>query len=339
MMTGISPEQQQQHYCSPSRDSVIASASQVSTPSMKAMIPLAMDELLQHTHHLHHSSSTESAQDQMELMDSNSRTGADITPTRKRPSKIPLPGTKGYLAPKPPTGRTQATVTGLASRISPSGPPSNRSLSKSTGSLIGRSGPSSITKKDLSPSMNNRPESAQSLRKDSSLSNCSRSSSIPVSSKINTPTRLSNSPLPKPKRESFTSRVRNMDSLTRIQATSPSYANSGSTTTLYKSASKKDLNTSNNSSTTALYKSTSKKDLSSSFSTGQTRDRKQNAPSVRRVNSASVGRVNSGTGGSSGGNGTATGNNGIDISSSVSASTDNEKVPNFRTRLWNMLKI
>lgn len=333
-----------EHYCSPSRDSVLMpTASQVSTPSMKAMIPLAMDEL---QHHLHHSSSTESAQDQMELMDSSrggTATTLDITtPTRKRPSKIPLPGTKGYLAPKPPTGRVQTGSAGATTpRISPSGPASNRSLSKSTGSLIGRSGPSSVTKKDLSPSMN-RPESAQSLRKDSSLSNCSRSSSIPVSSKqllTTTPTsttRLTNSPLPKPKRESLTSRVRNMDSLTRIQTTatssSPSYASS--TTTLYKSSSKKDLNSSNN----TLYKSTSKKDLSSSFSTGQTRDRKQSAVSVRRVSSASVGRVTSNNGGGNGGT-AATVTSGIDISSSVSAASDNEKVPNFRTRLWNMLKI
>lgn len=69
-----------------------------------------------------------------------------------------------------------------------------------------------------------------------------------------------------------------------------------------------------------LYKSASKKDLSSSFSTGQTRDRKQTAVAVRRVSSASVGR-------------------GIDISTTANGETDNGKVPNFRTRLWNMLKI
>lgn len=265
------------------------------------MVPLAMDEI----HHHHNSSSTESAQDHAEC---------DVhrveTPTKKRPSKIPLPGTKGYLAPKPPTGRT-ATITttniatissgnSISQRIA-SGPPSNRSLSKSTGSLVGRSGPSSV-KKD-NPLSINRPESAQSIRKDSSLlGQCGRSSSIPISSKISPP-RINNSPVPKVKRESLTSKVRNMDSLSRIQSVAPPPQ---STPT---------------GSTTSLYKTTSKKDLSSSFSTGQTRDTgrsKSTVPApVRRVSSASVNRVN-------------------DLSA---PETDNSKVPNLRTRLWNMLKI
>ena len=255
----------------------------VSTPSMKAMIPLAMDEL----HHLHNSSSTESAQDQTEC-------DHRIETPRKRPSKIPLPGTKGYLAPKPPTGRNSIT------QRSPSGPPSNRSLSKSTGSLIGRSGPSSEKKDNNSPSMN-RPESAQSLRKDSSLS--SRSSSIPISSKTPSSRLQHNSPISKPKRESFASKARNMDSLTLLQQSTVS----------------SPQNSTPSSSTTNLYKSSSKKDLSSSFSTGQNRDRKQPAVSVRRVSSATVGRT------------------GIDITQS--SEPDNGKVPNLRTRLWNMLKI
>lgn len=286
-----------EHFCSPSRDSTLIPSSQVSTPSMKAMVPLAMDEI----HHHHNSSSTESAQDHAEC---------DVqrieTPTKKRPSKIPLPGTKGYLAPKPPTGRTTTTtITNNVATVSSSssisqrnvsGPPSNRSLSKSTGSLIGRSGPASV-KKD-NPLSINRPESAQSIRKDSSLlGQCGRSSSIPVSSKVSPP-RINNSPVPKVKRESLTSKVRNMDSLSRIQS-APQTTPTGSTT--------------------SLYKTNSKKDLSSSFSTGQTRDtgRSKTTGPVRRVSSASVNRVN-------------------DLSA---PETDNSKVPNLRTRLWNMLKI
>lgn len=217
-------------------------SSQNSHPSMKAMVPLAMDEILQN------SSSTESAQDQTER--DNNKNCPD-TPKR-RPSKIP---TKAYIAPKPPTGRN----TYLHQR-STSGPPSNRSLNKSTNSLYGKSTePISVRKE--SPSLN-RPESAQSWRRDSSLSNNNRSSSIPVSSKTSPINKLSYSPLPKLKRDTFTSKVRNMDSLTRIQTTSAS--------------------------TTNLYKTNSKKDLSASFSTGQNRDRKPTSVPVRRVSSASV---------------------------------------------------
>lgn len=263
---------------------------QVSTPSMKAMIPLAMDDMQ------NHSSSTESAHDQTERDSSNNRMCPD-TPKR-RPSKIPLAGTKGYLAPKPPTGRN------FVSPRSPSGPPSNKSLSKSTGSLIGRSGPSSV-KKDTSPSLV-RPDSAQSLRKESSLGNTSRSSSIPISSAKVSPTRTSTSPTPKTKRESLTSRVRNMDSLSRMHS-SPLHSNTSASTTL-------------SSSTNNLYKSGSKKDLSSSFSIGQSqRDRKQSlGVPVRRVSSANVGR-------------------GVDLATTVEPA---EKVQtNLRTRIWNMLKI
>jgi hypothetical protein len=103
---------------SSSRDSstLRLSQTQISTPSMKAMVPLAMDEVLQH------SSSTESAQDQTERdcssSNNNSRTTITYpdTPKRRPPSKIPLPGSKGIVgtttpsptaavAPKPPTGK------------------------------------------------------------------------------------------------------------------------------------------------------------------------------------------------------------------------------------------
>lgn len=320
-----------EHYCSPSRDSTLIQ-SQVSTPSMKAMVPLAMDEMHHHHHlhqHLHHqhnqnnSSSTESAQDHAEC------DGHRIeTPTKKRPSKIPLPGTKGYLAPKPPTGRTATatlitssstnTTTNITNVIgssssssnisqrSPSGPPSNRSLSKSTGSLFGRSGPSSVKKDNLTSL--NRPESAQNIRKDSSLlGQCGRSSSIPISSKISPP-RINNSPVPKPRRESLTSKVRNMDSLSRIQS-APQTTPTGSTTNLYKTNSKKDLSSSFS--------------TASSYGRDGTTIRKQQLsatavpPPVRRVSSSSVNRV-------------------VDLSAPDS---DNGKVQNLRTRLWNMLKI
>ncbi|XP_037050945.1 DEP domain-containing protein DDB_G0279099 isoform X3 [Bradysia coprophila] len=250
-----SKHQHKSDYCSSSRDSTQLIQSQVSTPSMKAMIPLIMDE----QHHYHNSSSTESAQDQTECEHRNPE-----TPRKRPPSKIPLPGTKGYLAPKPPTGRNSITT-----RNSPSGPPSNRSLSKSTGSLVGRTGPSSVTKKDDFTSITNRPESAQSIRKDSSLSNSGRSSSIPISSKTATPIRSNNSPIPKPKRDSLSQRTKNMDSLSRIQI----------------SATSTPTNSSSN-----LYKTNSKKDLSSSFSTGQSRDKKSVTTPTRRLSSTSVGR-------------------------------------------------
>ncbi|XP_059612430.1 uncharacterized protein LOC132258906 isoform X2 [Phlebotomus argentipes] len=176
---------------SPTRDSLIRQ-SQISTPSMKAMVPLAMDEIMQH------SSSTESAQDQSEQ-----NRALPETP-KKRPSRIPLAGTKASAAPKPPTGRSNG-------KSSPSGPPSNRSLSKSTSSLMARSGPSSVKKEGGSPTPN-RPDSAQSWRKDTSLGTNSRGSSIPVSAK-STPSAAKplHSPLPRAKRDSATAKTRNLD--------------------------------------------------------------------------------------------------------------------------------
>lgn len=287
--------------------------SQVSTPSMKAMIPLAMDEIL------HHSSSTESAQDQQE------RLQYPETPKRK-PSKIPLPGTKGYVAPKPPTGRNfVANVSSQKGSPSPSGSLSNKSLNKSTGSLYMRStGPSSITsatnRAAVRDSSMNRPESAQSWsRRDTSLEK-SRSSSIPVSSKgspvsaakppPSASTLVSSSPQPKAKRDSLTTRVKNLDSLSRLQT-----AASASTGNLSKSSSKKDLS-------------------STSFSTGQIRpERKQNSGSgIRRVSSASIGRSSS----------TEHNNNGSSASSAMASptdATDNGKVRNIRSSFWNWLKI
>lgn len=285
-----SKHQHKSDYCSSSTQLI---QSQVSTPSMKAMIPLIMDE----QHHYNNSSSTESAHDQTE----NDHRNAE-TPRKRPPSKIPLPGTKGYLAPKPPTGRNSITT-----RSSPSGPPSNRSLSKSTGSLVGRTGtgPSSVTKKDDFTSITNRPESAQSIRKDSSLSNSGRSSSIPISSKATTMAiRSNNSPIPKQKRDSLSQRTRNMDSLSRIQVSSSSSSATSTTPTH---------------STSNLYKTNSKKDLSSSFSTGQSRDKKSAVTPTRRLSSTSVGR-------------------GV-VETAVIVEQDTAKVSNLRTRLWNFIKI
>lgn len=274
---------------SPSRESTLRLQS-VSTPSMKAMVPLAMDEILQN------SSSTESAQDQTER-DQN-KNNCPETPKRK-PSKIPLAGTKAYSAPKPPTGRSS-----YISNRSPSGPSSNKSLNKS---LLTKS-ESSLIKKE-SPSLN-RPDSAQSWRKDSLGNN--KSSSIPVSAKTSPTTKSTYSPVPKTKRDSLTSRVRNLDSLSRIQNSAVSSATGGNGG---------GYTTTTTTSTTNLYKSNSKKDLSSSFSTGQIRSeqqRKTTTVPIRRVSSASVSR-------------------GTDLQQTTE--TDNGKVRTLRSSFWNWLKI
>ncbi|XP_062538110.1 serine-rich adhesin for platelets isoform X2 [Armigeres subalbatus] len=294
------------------------SQSQVSTPSMKAMTPLAMDEIL------HHSSSTESAQDQAERDLSGSRMQCPETP-RRRPSKIPLPGTKGYVAPKPPTGRNflASQQRGEKSSSSPSASLTSKSLNKSTGSLNMKStGPSSITSKDKKDASLNRPDSAQSWRRDTSLEK-SRSSSIPVSKGAGSPTVLkatmatvvSSSPLPKAKRDSLTTRVKNLDSLSRFQ--SGASASTGN-----------------------LSKSSSKKDLSSSFTTGQLRDRKQSASAIRRVSSASIGRGSSSAGAGEQNNNNSNGpSGGGTTDSGSSGSGENGKVRNIRSTFWNWLKI
>lgn len=293
--------------------------SQVSTPSMKAMTPLALDELQ------NNSSSTESAHDHAER-DSSVRG----TTSKYRPSKIPLPGSKSYLAPKPPTGRN------FVNFRSPSGPPSNKSLNKSTSSLNSRCDvPSNSMQKNTNSTSPNlyRPESAQSLRKDmNSLNNSNRcSSSIPISTPKASPTRTNtakNSPVPKSKRESLTSKVRqNMDSLSRMHA-SPSHSNTSVTPTTPQSpnhpATPTHLTNNTISSNNSLYKSNSKRDLSSSFSIGQSRDRKQqqnsttNSP-VRRASSNNFG------------------SKGIDLSNTSELPV--EKVQTNLRKFWNLLKI
>uniref|UniRef100_A0AAG5DY14 Uncharacterized protein n=1 Tax=Anopheles atroparvus TaxID=41427 RepID=A0AAG5DY14_ANOAO len=294
-------QQQQQHPGVPSVavNSQLAmrlASSQVSTPSMKAMTPVAMDDMI--AQHQQHSSSTESAQDQAErdsiggrLQQQSQHHQAPETP-RRRPSKIPLPGTKGSAAPKPPSGRnfsatpTPTTPTGptamqrtLGGGGGSSGPSSNRSLTKSTGSLYVKSSDASsfgggaqhqhlvttttTTTTTGSSWRNSSSSSSNSTSKDTPSLEKSRSSSIPIASTPKgsqqqqqhqqplgpspgergmtgtrgTPTMMalppppippsaafhgggvvSSSPLPRPKRDTLTTKVKNCDSLSRKQS-------------------------------------------------------------------------------------------------------------------------
>ncbi|XP_037952713.1 rho GTPase-activating protein gacF-like isoform X2 [Teleopsis dalmanni] len=235
-------------------------ATQISTPSMKAMVHLALDDIQQH------SSSTESAHDHELQQDSPQTINSKLmstsvggvspfeqhysargyqavkkfTTAASKPSKIPLPGSKSgsYFAGKPPTGRpSTAGRSPPSANISASSNASSKSsLSRSTGNLLYSKSPNSLKRAD----------SAQSVRKDNSSSfsnNTSRSStssSIPMSTTpysasksygaavtSPSPRVLQNSPLPKLKRESLTSRVRHLDSLSRIhQQTNNSNNNS-----------------------------------------------------------------------------------------------------------------
>ncbi|KAM7364475.1 javelin-like isoform 3-T3 [Cochliomyia hominivorax] len=273
-------------------------AMQISTPSMKAMTHLPMDDMQ------HHSSSTESAHEhdithhdtmttsQMQTKLENGRnirqalmsTSVDGVSsfeqqlqqqqvaairnqvqalkkfsgvTATKPSKIPLPGSKAaaYFAGKPPSGRPSTAGRSPPSANS-SGSSSRSPLSRSTGNLLYSKSPNSLKRAD----------SAQSIRKDinsSSLStNTSRSStssSIPMATTSygsasksfggvngsinnnntqsnNSPSSriLQNSPLPKPKRESLSTKVRHMDSLSRAYQqqqynTSHNYSNISNT--------------------------------------------------------------------------------------------------------------
>jgi hypothetical protein len=267
----------------------------ISTPSMKAMIPLPMDEAFQH------SSSTESAHDQHESK-------CPETPKRSKPSKIPLPGTKGFIA-KPPSGRTSTT-----------GPPSNKSLTKSTGSLyLKSSGPSSITKKDTSLT---RPDSVQSWRNMSFDGSKSRSSSIPISNKpvlsvasspvasspspgitiVNIPSSkyVASSPLPRLKRDSLTTKVKNLDSLTT------------------KVKNLDSLSRLQSSSTGALTNSVVHQ-RSPPITNGTLHSRKYTALPVRRMSNVSVGRDND--------------------SQADNETVNGGKVRNIRSSIWNWLKI
>ncbi|XP_035891122.1 uncharacterized protein LOC118502696 isoform X2 [Anopheles stephensi] len=296
-------------------------SSQVSTPSMKAMTPVVMDDIVQHQQL---NSSTESTQDHPErdsigggrLLHQNSQhhyhhqqhqqqqqqpqQQPPETP-RRRPSKIPLPGSKGSAAPKPPTGRnfsatpTPTTPTAPGQRPlgggASSGPPSNRSLTKSTGSLYVKStdansfGQQSSPQQQQQQSQQQPPQpmarmrdttstsSGSLYRADSALSwrtskdtpslEKSRSSSIPVSagkgpasgappsSPASTKASIMvyggavcSSPQPRAKRDNLTSKVKNCDSLSRLQSAQVSTHAAGSTGQLSKSGSRKELSSS-----------------------------------------------------------------------------------------------
>ncbi|XP_061399672.1 serine-rich adhesin for platelets [Musca vetustissima] len=277
---------------------------QISTPSMKAMTHLPMDDMQ------HHSSSTESAhehdsqhpQKENDVMSSSqmaaskmengremrqilmSTSVGGVSPfeqqlqqqhvtairnqvqalkkfsgvTATKPSKIPLPGSKAaaYFAGKPPSGRPSTAGRSPPSANSSGSSQSRSPLSRSTGNLLYSKSPNSLKRAD----------SAQSIRKDVSSSfstNTSRSStssSIPLATTpygsasksygggsttttgnnntttLNSPSSriLQNSPLPKPKRESLSTKVRHMDSLSRAhnhshQHQSHNYSNGSNT--------------------------------------------------------------------------------------------------------------
>lgn len=318
---------------SDSQLSLYRDANQVSTPSMKAMIPLVIDD----GNILHHSSSTESAQDNEEVHASLEM------PKQRPPSKIPLPGQKGYVAPKPPSGKSFAFVKNS------SGPPSTKSLSKSTGSLqvVHVQGqPSSITK-NINTS---RCESSQSWRsKEVSLERQKNSngSSIPISSNNKTFVKLNTSPvLPRTKRDSLTSRVKNLDSLSRhMSHTHTSLCNSNnlpSTTTAnsINSRIKKDLSTSfaihnNNNSLRGGGNS-------SVASGGRNYIQPQPTVPIRRISSSSMHRFSQPTN-----NNSVNKNNPSSSSNSIAsvqqdtteAASDGNKVRgSIRANFWNWLK-
>uniref|UniRef100_A0A182N1D3 Uncharacterized protein n=1 Tax=Anopheles dirus TaxID=7168 RepID=A0A182N1D3_9DIPT len=281
--------------------------SQVSTPSMKAMIPVAMDDIAQP------SSSTESTQDRDSMGGDRLQQQQSSQPAhqpahqqplqplapetpRRRPSKIPLGTGKGTAAPKPPTGRNfsatpSPTQRAASTSVGSSGPPSNRSLTKSTGSLYVKSpdtgsfgqlsssfhqgaGPVATAPPPPPPTAGTRPRNSNSTTSTASSSAGSlyransalswrtskdtpslerlRSSSIPVvkpggggggggaapppsspaggrkSSALLPPpppvpptaawSSTTASPQPRAKRDSLTSRVKNCDSLSRLQS-------------------------------------------------------------------------------------------------------------------------
>lgn len=335
---------------------LIQSTTTISTPSMKAMIPLAMDDLFQH------SSSTESAHDQQERDMTASK--CPETPRRTKPSKIPLPGsTKSAVnvSAKPPSGRP----------ISAGPPSANRSLTKSTSSLYTRtSGPSSITKRDLSLS---RPDSVQSLRNSNSIDgsnktqqqqpNRNSSSSIPIS-QSNSSTNVSNklvttasptltaaygnttvvnippsspnkyvtsspSPVLRPKRDSLTTRVKNLDSLSRLQSSSSSggtlstNGNSGSATTTLR------LNNNSN--------SNNNQNVVTNGTNNNNSNRKYTALPVRRMSNVSVRDANT----IDHQHHIHHNNHHNDNNSSANGNSDANggKVRNIRSSIWNWLKI
>ncbi|XP_017101808.2 serine-rich adhesin for platelets isoform X1 [Drosophila bipectinata] len=282
---------------------------QISTPSMKAMVPLAMDELQQH------SSSTESAhehenqqqqqqnQQQPGLRTPNSTLSKTITaspcpvgsstpssiaarvmstsvggvspfdssnPTGRqsafrkfnstsKPSKIPLPGSKAaaYFTGKPPTGRpaTAGRSPPSAHNSSSTSYGSKSSLSRSTGNL------QSLRRADTSAS--NHSLSTNTSRSSTSSSiplattpyssgSTGGNRSQPAGATTPSPRVLQNSPLPKLKRDTISSRVRHLDSLSR-EGGGKGGITGGSIAAQLSSTLRKDLQLSGNSAAGAPY--------------------------------------------------------------------------------------
>ncbi|XP_043656554.1 mucin-4 isoform X2 [Drosophila teissieri] len=272
---------------------------QISTPSMKAMVPLAMDELQQH------SSSTESAHEHENpaLQTPNStisplsKTMINASPcpvgsstpsniaarvmsisvggvspfeamtppprqnafrkfgSASKPSKIPLPGSKAaaYFSGKPPTGRpsTAGRSPPSAHNSSSTSYGSKSSLSRSTGNL------QSLRRADTSASNHSLSTNTSRSSTSSSIplattpysSGSTGNRSQPTAATTPSPRVLQNSPLPKLKRDTISSRVRHLDSLSRAQQ-SPEGLKGTTTTT-----------TTNSTSITAQLSSTLRKDL------------------------------------------------------------------------------
>ncbi|XP_033165506.1 uncharacterized protein LOC117144458 isoform X3 [Drosophila mauritiana] len=240
---------------------------QISTPSMKAMVPLAMDELQQH------SSSTESAHEhENQALQTPNSTSSPLSKTminaspcpvgsstpsniaarvmsisvggvspfeamtppprqnafRKfgsasKPSKIPLPGSKAaaYFSGKPPTGRpsTAGRSPPSANNSSSTSYGSKSSLSRSTGNL------QSLRRADTSASNHSLSTNTSRSSTSSSIplattpysSGSTGNRSQPTAATTPSPRVLQNSPLPKLKRDTISSRVRHLDSLSRAQ--------------------------------------------------------------------------------------------------------------------------
>ncbi|KAH8383297.1 hypothetical protein KR009_007911 [Drosophila setifemur] len=242
---------------------------QISTPSMKAMVPLAMDEMQQH------SSSTESAhehenreqlqhqkQQQAVYRTPNSTLSKTIinaspcpvgsstpssiaarvmstsvggvspfeasTPTSRqsafrkfgsasKPSKIPLPGSKAaaYFVGKPPTGRPSPAGRSPPSAHNSSSTSygSKSSLSRSTGNLQSlRRADTSASNHSLSTNTS-RSSTSSSIPLATTPYSSGSTGSKPTGVTTPSPRVLQNSPLPKLKRDTISSRVRHLDSL------------------------------------------------------------------------------------------------------------------------------
>ncbi|XP_017057439.1 serine-rich adhesin for platelets isoform X2 [Drosophila ficusphila] len=241
---------------------------QISTPSMKAMVPLAMDELQQH------SSSTESAHEH-ENQPPRTPNNSTVSPLSKtminasplpvgsstpssiaarvmsisvggvspfegvtppprqnafrkfgsasKPSKIPLPGSKAaaYFSGKPPTGRpsTAGRSPPSAHNSSSTSYGSKSSLSRSTGNLQSlRRAETSASNHSLSTNTSRSSTSSSiPLATTPYSSGSTGNRSQPMAATTPSPRVLQNSPLPKLKRDTISSRVRHLDSLSRAQ--------------------------------------------------------------------------------------------------------------------------